>query len=259
MNVKKKLLDIYYFPFLSKERENQLQKTIRDTEWDSVKKYIRPGCSFLDVGCGAGYNITKAVNEFGCKAKGVDPDPGAHGVGRKSDELFYEVIKAQAEKLPFENKSFDVVFCSHVLEHVESEIESLREMSRVMKDDGLLIIGMPTSTMVWINFVSQLLLTTHMRIVNCFMKPFINTGYGRFIHIFFPPSHSFSEKTILYDLEHYQSKNWKKIVSTEFEVTEKILPLLYPNPSMLQVFKMRKCRDFSSSVFFVCKKKTKNK
>ena len=45
--------------------------------------------------------------------------------------------------IPVEDCSFDVVLCSEVLEHVPDPINALREMSRVLKPDGLAIITAP--------------------------------------------------------------------------------------------------------------------
>jgi SAM-dependent methyltransferase len=47
------------------------------------------------------------------------------------------------KKLPFEDKSFDTVVSIQVLEHTPSPADLLREMARVMKDDGLLILSAP--------------------------------------------------------------------------------------------------------------------
>ena len=54
-------------------------------------------------------------------------------------------IKADLnESLPFKDRSFDVVFCSHTLEHVYSPLLLLKEFNRVLKDSGLVIIAVPT-------------------------------------------------------------------------------------------------------------------
>lgn len=257
MGLKKTLLKLYYLPFLSKEKTNYYQKTIRDSEWNSLKEYIPHESKFLDIGCGAGYNFKKAKEELQCECKGIDPEPGAHGVGRNTEGIIagLNIIKGFSENIPFEDKSFDVVFSSHVLEHVNDEQKSLMEMKRVLKDDGVVIIGMPTAAMAWINFFTQMLFTTHMRIVNVLLKPFINTGRTKFIHIFLPPSHSDFNKTILYDLNHYRAKNWERIVSSEFVIEKTIFPCLYPFPDYIQLFKMREFKNIASSVFFVCRKK----
>jgi ubiquinone/menaquinone biosynthesis C-methylase UbiE len=255
--VKKLLLKIYYWPCLAQSRIDENQKKIRDKEWDEVKEYIQPESKLLDVGCGAGYNLIKAQEELDCKCFGVDPDPGGHGVGRydykESQEL--NIQPGFAENIPFEDNSFDVVICSHVLEHVKDKSKSLQEINRVLKEGGVLIIGMPTAAMAWVNLLTQWLFTTHMRFANFFLSPFINTGKTKFKHLFFPPSHSYSDKTVLYDIKNYKVKKWKTTVASEFNITNTLQPYLYPYPEYLQLFKMYKSSKWSSSVFFICKKR----
>jgi ubiquinone/menaquinone biosynthesis C-methylase UbiE len=257
MSVKSALLKVYYLPFLSKEKANINQKKIRDEEWNAIKSYIPVNSKFLDVGCGAGYAMKKATEEFNCNCRGIDPDPGAHGVGRYEENFFsgMDITKATAENIPFNDESFDVVYSSHVLEHVTDEVKSLEEMKRVLKSNGTLIIGMPTAAMAWINFITALLFTTHMRFVNFFLSPFITTGKTKFINLLIPESHSAPRaKTIFYDLSHYRVSNWNRIVSGIFKIERTFLPALYPYPEYRQLFGMRKDSKFSSSVFFICKK-----
>jgi ubiquinone/menaquinone biosynthesis C-methylase UbiE len=45
--------------------------------------------------------------------------------------------------LPFEDNSFQTVFCSHVIEHVDSPLNLLRESNRVLKNGGALILAVP--------------------------------------------------------------------------------------------------------------------
>ena len=178
--MKKLLLKIYYFGNLSKDKIEENQERIRQVEWDALKKYIPAKSKFLDVGCGTGYAMRKATDELACKSFGVDPDPGAHGVGRYSDNstLGLSIKKGFAEKIDYEDETFDVVYCSHVLEHVNDEQQSLNEMKRVLKKGGVLIIGMPTFNMAWVNFYTDFLFTTHHRIFNVIFQffPFIKTS-----------------------------------------------------------------------------------
>ena len=170
--MKKTLRRIYLWPLLSADRVNYFQEKIRRAEWEAVKPFIRPKSKFLDVGCGAGYNMKSAKEELHCEVTGIDPEPGAHGVGRNSfsAENTFPIDTGLSEHLPYENERFDVVFCSHVLEHVTDIPQTLREMERVMKPDGTLIIGMPTATMGWIALFSQVLFTTHIRWFNFFSR-----------------------------------------------------------------------------------------
>lgn len=259
MDVKKKILTIYNWGFLSKDKVDENQRRIREVEWDAVKPYIPTGSSFLDVGCGAGYAMRKATDELKCDAFGIDPQPGGHGVGRYSElDKTLKIIQGVSEKIPFEDKTFDVVYSSHVLEHVNDEHKSLQEMKRVLKDDGVLIIGMPTAFMAHVNNISQLIFTTHQRVFNVLLGwvPIIRTGNTAFINMFVPVSHSCPRaKTVLYDMFHYRIKTWKRIVEQEFIIQQVLLPASYPYPEYRQLFGMRKNSRMSSSVFFVCIKK----
>lgn len=46
-------------------------------------------------------------------------------------------------KIPLENNSYDVIFCNHVLEHVEDDKQCMSELFRVMKKDGWGIFQVP--------------------------------------------------------------------------------------------------------------------
>lgn len=52
-------------------------------------------------------------------------------------------VKADICNLPFEANSFDVVFCNHVLEHIEDDTKAMRELLRVLKPNGLGIFQIP--------------------------------------------------------------------------------------------------------------------
>ena len=201
--------------------------------------------------------MQRAAEDLNCQCSGVDPEPGAHGVGRYLKEMVSEqIVQGFAEDLPFKDKQYDVVFSSHVLEHVNDEQKSLQEMKRVLNDNGVLIIGMPTATMTIISFLSQFFLTTHIRIYEFIRGFFTKNVLTLFKKIFVYNSHSYPRaQTIFYDLMHYRVSNWTKIVSKEFEIVKTIEPCLYPYPDYIQWFKIHQSKFGSSSVFFVCKKK----
>jgi ubiquinone/menaquinone biosynthesis C-methylase UbiE len=249
---------LIYSIYSTKNNVEACQQVIRDKEWDAISENIKHNTTFLDVGCGAGYAMFKAQNERNCKVEGIDPNPGAHGVGRYLKELVNSprIYQGFAESLPFESKKFDLVYSSHVLEHVEDEFKALQEMKRVMKDDGVLIIGMPTATMAWLNLFSTVLFTTHVRLYEFLRGIFLKGSLARFKLIFRIFSHSYPRATsIWYDIKHYRVKNWQRTVEQEFKIEKVILPCLYPYPDYPQFFKLRKSARFSSSVFFICTKK----
>jgi predicted SAM-dependent methyltransferase len=52
-------------------------------------------------------------------------------------------VKADICDLPFENNSFDVVFCNHVLEHIVDDSKAMSELYRVLKPNGMGIFQIP--------------------------------------------------------------------------------------------------------------------
>jgi SAM-dependent methyltransferase len=52
-------------------------------------------------------------------------------------------VKADITKLPFDNNEFDVIFCNHVLEHVEDDHKAMQELYRVLKKGGWGIFQIP--------------------------------------------------------------------------------------------------------------------
>ncbi|MEC5156466.1 class I SAM-dependent methyltransferase [Chryseobacterium sp. MP_3.2] len=62
-----------------------------------------------------------------------------------SADLYSPIVDVKADilDLPFENESFDVVFCNHVLEHIEDDQKAMSELYRVMKKGGWGIFQVP--------------------------------------------------------------------------------------------------------------------
>lgn len=52
-------------------------------------------------------------------------------------------VKADITSLPFEDNSFDVIFCNHVLEHIPDDTQAMKELYRVMKSGGFGIFQIP--------------------------------------------------------------------------------------------------------------------
>lgn len=52
-------------------------------------------------------------------------------------------VKMDVHDIPFDENTFDVVFCNHVLEHVTDDIQSMREILRVLKPGGWAMLQSP--------------------------------------------------------------------------------------------------------------------
>ena len=255
--LKKKVLSLFYYSINSPQRVNELQIQIRDCEWEAIEKYIQQN-TFLDVGCGAGYAMYKA-QQLGCVVRGIDPEPRSHGVGRKDSDFVVpieHITQGFSEQLPYSNEEFETVYCSHVIEHVSDINQSLQEIVRVAKNDGIIIIGVPTATLAWIHWIFSFIFLTHIKIVNIFFSKVIHTDKTFWWELFIPISHSYPiAKTILHDIKNYRISKWRNEITKYMDVQEVIKPCLYMYPDYIQIFSMKKNSRWSSSVFFICKKK----
>lgn len=81
--------------------------------------------NLLDVGCGGGYFLQQA-KERGFTTTGCDIIPN-------KNFTHSEYFSGSVEKLPFKDNSFDIVTCSHTLEHVVHFDKAVNELKRVAK------------------------------------------------------------------------------------------------------------------------------
>lgn len=91
---------------------------------------LRPGDRVLDVGCGEGINVAALLAD-GVDAWGVDVNPWLIGRSLAPDRCRAGDVRA----LPFADRSFDLVYCVDVLEHLADYGAALREMARVSRRD----------------------------------------------------------------------------------------------------------------------------
>jgi len=84
-------------------------------------------------------NKTKKLLDIGCGDKKTKDVIESEYFGV---DLFGDV-PIDAHELPLADNKFDIVFCSHMLEHTLSPLICLMEMKRVIKEDGDIVIGVP--------------------------------------------------------------------------------------------------------------------
>jgi SAM-dependent methyltransferase len=99
----------------------------------------------LDVGCGTGANL-ELLSEFGA-AEGVDVSPQAIEFCRLRG--LEHVSLGAAERLPNEDASFDLVTALDVVEHLDDDVGGLKEMRRVLRPDGRLLLFVPAFMFLW--------------------------------------------------------------------------------------------------------------
>jgi ubiquinone/menaquinone biosynthesis C-methylase UbiE len=109
----------------------------------SLRSFKKPGMLFLDVGCGAGQLLKEAQKE-GFLSYGIDISYSALSQAR-SNASSAMLVMADGERLPFRSAAFHCVVCYGSLEHFENPDRGIEEVSRIMKDEGLLRVSVPNS------------------------------------------------------------------------------------------------------------------
>jgi SAM-dependent methyltransferase len=104
-----------------------------------------PRPRILDVGCGTGANL-QMLSQFGA-AEGVDVSAEALEFCRARG--LADVKQGTAEHLPFTDESFDLVTGLDVVEHLDDDIAGLREMRRVLRSDGRVVLFVPAFMFLW--------------------------------------------------------------------------------------------------------------
>jgi len=104
----------------------------------------RGAIRILDIGCGTGANL-EMLSRFGT-SEGVDVSDDALDFCRGKGLIVQEGL---AEKLPFEDESFDITTALDVVEHLDDDIDGLKEMYRVTKPGGYSLIFVPAFMWLW--------------------------------------------------------------------------------------------------------------
>jgi 2-polyprenyl-3-methyl-5-hydroxy-6-metoxy-1,4-benzoquinol methylase len=100
---------------------------------------IRKDSVMLDVGCGTGAFLARLANSGFSNLHGVDisaPAAGLPGIVFAEHDL-------DLGGMPYDDASIDLVTCIEVLEHVENTGIFLKELARIVKPDGVILLTTP--------------------------------------------------------------------------------------------------------------------
>jgi len=118
-------------------------KTINlKSKYSVITKHQTPNAkhqTVLDIGCGAGDFLSFCKNK-GWEVSGVEPTEKAREI---SETKLGIKISSNSSLNHFEDSSFDVVTMWHVLEHRYDIMETVSELKRIVKPNGLIVIALP--------------------------------------------------------------------------------------------------------------------
>ncbi|MFT5434729.1 MAG: ubiquinone/menaquinone biosynthesis C-methylase UbiE, partial [Myxococcota bacterium] len=128
----------YYDTFASgyeKQRHHGYHQWLDDRTIGLLKP-LATGKKVLEVGAGTGL-LLRGVAEFADEAVGMDL---SHGMLEKAQQRGLTVVEGSATELPFADASFDLVYSFKVLAHVPDIEGTLREITRVTKPGGRMVL-----------------------------------------------------------------------------------------------------------------------
>lgn len=117
------------------------ERTQADTQ-EYARELARPGMRVLDVGVGPGLTLEALTEIAECDKYGIDVAP-EYIIRLTKKHPAWNLLTANAEKIPCESGRFDLVLCTDVLEHVLDVHQAMREVVRVLKIGGAALIRVP--------------------------------------------------------------------------------------------------------------------
>jgi SAM-dependent methyltransferase len=122
-------LDRRYYPHLVDEHMRFDQM---------IHRYLGPDANVLDAGAGRGLRFPHDYQRLVARMAGVDRDPAVLENPNLTDAAI-----ADLASLPYEDGEFDLVFSKFVFEHLDRPVTVMRELHRVLKPTGHLLIHTP--------------------------------------------------------------------------------------------------------------------
>ncbi|HWD85419.1 MAG TPA: class I SAM-dependent methyltransferase [Solirubrobacteraceae bacterium] len=100
----------------------------------------------LDAGCGSGRTLQELARYCNSVA-GLELNPEAAEVARARGD--FEVQTGRVEELPWDAHTFDLITCLDVIEHTPDDTVALRELRRVSRPGGWLLLTVPAYQALW--------------------------------------------------------------------------------------------------------------
>ena len=108
-----------------------------------------PSPRILDVGCGTGATLAQLGRLRGGAVRAFGVEPDADAVAFCERRGLTSVVRGQAEALPFEDGSFELALALDVIEHIEDDGAAVRELVRVVRPGGAVLLTVPAHPFLW--------------------------------------------------------------------------------------------------------------
>lgn len=124
-------------------RHTPLGRALQHIQREAIRRLnLRGGELVLDLGCGPGDGM-RQVGAHGAKAVGLDYSEGMLAKAKPRVIARGRLVRGDAGSLPFKDQIFDRIVCTNSFHHYPDRLASLKEMRRVLKRGGQLMLVDP--------------------------------------------------------------------------------------------------------------------
>ena len=124
--------------------DSEIKDRKHETLLDIVQMtYPRQFNNALIVGCGSGREAFSISQHFHCNVTGIDIDGAAF---LQFNATTVRLLEMDASRMDFGDRSFDLLYSFHVIEHLSDLDATLNEMLRVLQPSGVFCIGTPNKS-----------------------------------------------------------------------------------------------------------------
>ena len=205
------------------------------------------GENILVAGAGMGHEAVLIHQEFQQKTVGIDLNIDSNNLFPISLDLLLQ--RQDLTSLAFDEDTFNLVYCYHVLEHVADHMAVLKEIYRVLKPGGVLFIGFPNKNRL-ISYIGTSQKASGLDKIKWNINDYIYRLQGKFENKY--GAHAgFTEKEFI--------KDASSVFETIDPVRNRYMFLKYPNLGVLMNFVIKiKLEEFIfPSNYFICIKRNR--
>ena len=180
---------------------------IREHEIDNLdaifRKYLiknkKKNLKILEIGAGDGHMSSLLINK-GWNIIATDPKPRT--------PMKTNVIKMNVFNLSYDSNSFEIIFSSNVLEHIQNLPLALAEMKRVLKKKGIMVHTVPTVPIIIFTFVINPI--AYFRNIILALQGIVALRIVNPLNFIYTKGHGIS-KTAFHAIFKWRKKKWKKV------------------------------------------------
>jgi SAM-dependent methyltransferase len=214
----------------------------------------------LDVGCGAAYQ-SSLLRSSGRNIISMDI----------ANRAYYTNLNVLGDctYLPFRDNCFDVIYCSHVLEHIQDRRKALLEMIRVANTDGYIYVVVPTLTWKMAQLLTFYPLWVSMKLKGGFGNAWEGTSFKRMPGAILRPNGSIYPKkkrtwtppvhgafrSNYEEMRAFRISRWLRLFRANGLNVSKVIrgPLFLPSEVPAPTINLRWLKICSSAIFVLTK------